>query len=76
MMASYARETLKHNVVAVIFEEYQLDTKIGWFTMIQVTAHFYDVRKAIEIARRFPAESTELGSYKTSILKHDKTKLV
>lgn len=49
-MAKYARQTLELDVATGIFEQYQTDEKYDLVTMVQVIAHFYDVRKAIKVA--------------------------
>lgn len=48
-MASYAREQLQLDVETGIFEEYVPDSTYDLVTIVQVIAHFYDVRRAIEI---------------------------
>jgi len=50
-MAAYARETLQMDVETGIFEQYKTKQKFNLVTMIQVLAHFHDVRKALDITR-------------------------
>lgn len=50
-MAAYARQTLQMDVEAGIFEHYKTKQKFDLVTMVQVIAHFYDVRKALEITQ-------------------------
>lgn len=50
-MASYARRELKMDVATGIFEQYRTEEKFDLVTMVQVIAHVYDVRKALEITR-------------------------
>jgi SAM-dependent methyltransferase len=47
-MAAYARQTLQLDVETGIFEDYEAEEEFDLVTMIQVIAHFYDVRKALE----------------------------
>ena len=51
-MASYARQKLQIDVETGIFEQYESKEQFDLVTMIQVIAHFYDVRKALEIAHK------------------------
>ena len=51
-MANYARQTLNLDVATGIFEQYQSDEQFDLVTMVQVIAHFYDVRQAIEVAQK------------------------
>lgn len=50
-MAAYARQTLHMDVETGIFEQYKAEQKFDLVTMFQVIAHFYDVRKALEITQ-------------------------
>jgi SAM-dependent methyltransferase len=50
-MAAYAREQLQMNVETGTFEQYRPEQKVDLVTMIQVIAHFYDVRRALEITQ-------------------------
>ena len=50
-MAQYARQSLNLDVKTGIFEQYTSDEKFDLVSMIQVIAHFYDVRQAIDVAR-------------------------
>jgi SAM-dependent methyltransferase len=49
-MAAHAREKLQVDVRVGTFEAYDCSEQVDVITMIQVIAHFYDVRRAIEVA--------------------------
>jgi SAM-dependent methyltransferase len=50
-MAAYARRTLKMDIETGIFEHYKSEQQFDLVTMIQVVAHFYDVRQALTVTR-------------------------
>lgn len=50
-MASYARQTMHMNVKTGVFEQFQTEEQFDLVTIIQVIAHFYDVRKALEVTQ-------------------------
>lgn len=56
-MAQYARQTLKIDIETGIFEQYEAVKKYDLVTMIQVIAHFYDVRKALEVTQHMLKEN-------------------
>jgi 2-polyprenyl-3-methyl-5-hydroxy-6-metoxy-1,4-benzoquinol methylase len=50
-MAAYARRTMHLDVETGMLEQYRTEQKFDLVTMIQVIAHFHDVRKALAITR-------------------------
>ncbi|RMF77378.1 MAG: methyltransferase domain-containing protein [Chloroflexi bacterium] len=51
-MAAYAREVLHLDVTTGALEEFEMPHQFDLVTMIQVIAHFYDVRQAFDVVSR------------------------
>jgi SAM-dependent methyltransferase len=58
-MAEYARTTLGLDVQAGTLETFQVNEQFHLVSMVQVIAHFYELRKALQVA----ADLTEPGGY-------------